>query len=396
MAITSMYLIKRRNKIILRTMEGKKSKDETLLDWIQNPITKVQREQNKANWLLAQNVVHLRKAEALKRDEGLDYATNCKAPFLPFYDKIIARREFKSSAYQDQAIYAKKSFEAYLKYSRRDNIICREVDNDFAEDYQMFLINRYRTTTGRKLKHNTLHKYWSVFKKVVKKAMSMRYIMYNPLEDVPPLKVSDVTHKEALTIEEIKVLFNTPSDDIFKEDKKAGYIPTREFFMTCCFIGISIAEAQRLKWSDFRVTNENGIEKWSFFYKRVKTKKEHGYRPVPTQCIKRLKQLKERFNSEYVFPNFNLKQNNREYEKLRKWVKRAGIDKHITPHCVRSTFISLLANYAGESSLDMIAHFVGHTDKKVTRMYLTTEDKTARRLVEKIPNWEDTSPLQAV
>lgn len=81
MAITSMYLIKRRNKIILRTMEGKKSKDETLLDWIQNPITKVQREQNKANWLLAQNVVHLRKAEALKRDEGLDYATNCKSPF---------------------------------------------------------------------------------------------------------------------------------------------------------------------------------------------------------------------------------------------------------------------------------------------------------------------------
>lgn len=377
-------------------MEGKKSKDETLLDWIENPKTKVQREQNQINWETCQKVRTMRMAEALKRNEGLDYADNCKAPFLPFYDKIIERRQYKSEAYKGQAIYAKKAFEAYLKYSKRSNVICREIDNDFAEGFQMFLMHKYRASTGRKLKDNTLHKYWSVFKKCIKKAMSSRYIMYNPLEDLPPISIKDVKHKEALTIEEIKVLFNTPSDDIFKEDRKTGYSPTREFFMTCCFIGISIAEAERLKWSDFRVTKENGIEKWSFYYKRVKTKTEHGYRPVPMQCIKRLKQLKKRFNSEYVFPNLRIKSNNREYEKLSKWVKRAGINKHITPHCVRSTFISLLANYAGESSLDRIAHFVGHTDKKVTQMYLTTEDKTARNIVEKIPNWEEEPSLKVV
>lgn len=162
------------------------------------------------------------------------------------------------------------------------------------------------------------------------------------------------------------------------------------------FIGISIAESKVLKWSDFKITNENGIEKWSFYYKRVKTKKEHGYRPVPMQCIKRLKQLKKKFNSDYVFPNLKITANNREYEKLRKWVKRAGIDKHITPHCVRSTFISLLANHAGEASLGMIAHFVGHTDKKVTKTYMTTTNSTDRMIVEKIPNWEEEPSLKVV
>ena len=377
-------------------MEGKKSKDETLLDWIHNPKTDIERKINKENWLLALQIKTIRHAEMIKRNEGIDYIDNCKKPFLPFYDKIIERRQFKSKAYQEQAVYAKRAFEAYLKHSGRSNIICKEIDNDFSEDFQMFLMYRYKTSTGKKLKDNTLHKYWSVYKKCIKKAMASRYIMYNPIEDLPPIEIKDVKHKEALTIEEIKVLFNTPSDDIFKEKKKTEYIPTREFFMTCCFIGISIAEAKRLKWSDFKITNENGIEKWSFYYKRVKTKKEHGYRPVPMQCIKRLKQLKKKFNSDYVFPNLKITANNREYQKLLKWVRRAGIDKHITPHCVRSTFISLLANHAGEASLDMIAHFVGHTDKKVTKTYMTTTNSTDRMIVEKIPNWEEEPSLKVV
>ena len=44
----------------------------------------------------------------------------------------------------------------------------------------------------------------------------------------------------------------------------------------------------------------------------------------------------------------------------------------------------------------MIAHFVGHTDKKVTQTYLTSTDSTERKIVEKIPNWEDEPNLKVV
>ena len=396
--ITSMYLVKRRKKIILRTMEGKKSKDETLLDWIESPKTKVQREQNKINWELAQRIRTVRFADATKKAEGLDYIDNCKAPFLPFFDIVIEDRKYDSPTYQGQAIYAKKAFEAYLKRVGRGNIICREIDKQFAKKYRTFLIHEYKTTAGKKLKDNTLHQYWKVFEKCVKEAMSERHIMYNPLHTLKGISIKDVTHKAALTIEEIRVLFNTPSDDIFKEDKKTEYIPTREFFMTCCFIGISIAEAKQLKWSHFRITNIKGKEKWEFYFKRVKTRKEHGWRPVPMQCIKRLKLLKQKFNSDYVFPNLKITSNNREYEKLKRWVARAGIEKHITPHCVRSTYISLVANAHGNADvLDMIAEIVGHSDKKITqKMYLNIGDSTMRNIVEKIPNWEDEPNLKVV
>ena len=379
-------------------MEGKKSKDETLLDWIENPKTKIQREQNKINWELAEMVKTVRFADATKKAEGLDYMDNCKAPFLPFFDRIIELRAYNSPTYQGQAIYAKKAFVAFLKYYGRANIICKEIDEMFAEDYKIFLLHKLKTSTGNKLKDNTIHQYWKVFEKCIKKAMSARHIMYNPLESLKGISIKDVTHKAALNIEEIKVLFNTPSDDIFKEDKKTEYIPTREFFMTCCFIGISIAESKVLKWSDFKITKDNGIEKWQFYSKRVKTKKENGYRPVPMQCIKRLKLLKQKFNSDYVFPNLKITANNREYEKLRRWVARAGIEKHITPHCVRSTFISLVANAHGNAdALDMIADYVGHSDKKITQKhYLNVENQTIRNIVEKIPNWEDEPSLKVV
>ena len=44
----------------------------------------------------------------------------------------------------------------------------------------------------------------------------------------------------------------------------------------------------------------------------------------------------------------------------------------------------------------MIAHFVGHTDKKVTKTYMTTTNSTDRMIVEKIPNWEEEPSLKVV
>ena len=107
---------------------------------------------------------------------------------------------------------------------------------------------------------------------------------------------------------------------------------------------------------------------------------------------------KKKFNSDYVFPNLKITANNREYEKLKRWVARAGIEKHITPHCFRSIYISLVANAHGNADvLDMIAEIVGHSDKKITQKhYLNVENQTIRNIVEKIPNWEDEPTLKVV
>ena len=377
-------------------MEGKKSKDETLLDWFDKPKNANQRLQNNKNWELAEAVLGERKRDRFTKANGLDYYRLCKEPFLNLIDTVIEDRKHKSNAYLEQAVYAKRAFVKFLENRRRGNLICQEVDSELAKDFKTFLMYELKSTRGKKLKDNTISKYWIAFKDAIKVAISQRRIQFDPLINVKGIPVKDVKHKQALTLEEVRKLFNTPSDDIFKEDKKVDYIPTKEFFMLCVTIGIGIAEAENLKWSDFKITNENGVEKWSFDYTRVKTLKEFKLRPIPHQTIKQLKFLKFKYNSDYVFPNFKLSQNNREYEKLRKWVKRAGIEKHITPHCVRSTFLSLLANHAGLASLSKIAEFIGHTDEKVTEGYITTEQETYRRIVEEIPDVYESSQLKVV
>jgi integrase len=69
---------------------------------------------------------------------------------------------------------------------------------------------------------------------------------------------------------------------------------------------------------------------------------------------------------------------------LRTWIKRAGIDKHITWHCARHSFA---VNLLGECQTDIktVASLLGHSGLKHTEKYTRAVDALKEKAVNALP-----------
>ena len=69
---------------------------------------------------------------------------------------------------------------------------------------------------------------------------------------------------------------------------------------------------------------------------------------------------------------------------LRRWVKRAGIDKHISWHCARHSFATnILTNGA---NIKTVASLLGHSGLKHTEKYVRAVDKLKEEAICSLPD----------
>ena len=71
-------------------------------------------------------------------------------------------------------------------------------------------------------------------------------------------------------------------------------------------------------------------------------------------------------------------------KKLHKWVKEAGIDKHITFHSGRHSFATLQLTM--DTDIYTVSKLLGHKNVKTTEIYAKVIDKKKINAVSKIPN----------
>tara|TARA_X000000368_G_C23012328_1_gene704076 strand:- start:1251 stop:1499 length:249 start_codon:yes stop_codon:yes gene_type:complete len=57
---------------------------------------------------------------------------------------------------------------------------------------------------------------------------------------------------------------------------------------------------------------------------------------------------------------------------VKRWVKRAGIDKHITMHCARATFASEFLKVPG-NNINTLMKFMGHQNIASTLRYVQSD-----------------------
>ena len=68
---------------------------------------------------------------------------------------------------------------------------------------------------------------------------------------------------------------------------------------------------------------------------------------------------------------------------LRRWVKQAGIDKHITWHCARHSFaLNILNNGA---NIKTVASLLGHSGIKTTEKYVRAVDALKQAAIDSLP-----------
>ncbi|NDV63788.1 site-specific integrase [Bacteroides sp. 224] len=339
-----------------------RKKESLNLYLIAKPRNPIERQTNKETLELAMEIRAEREQELKKDRTGKRLFktknTNFLDAFQIYIDSYtkkdvrmmqIALNRFKDFLKQEHSIYSK-------------NIKPEQLDKDMMLSFVEFLQSK---STGEGAKS-----IYQRFKKFIKYAIEHDIMIKNPCSGVV-CKVDDQTlRKDVLSLEEIERLISTTYDNQNQEIRRA--------FIFCLYTGIRYCDVIELKYSDVDYSNKLLI------FEQAKTKGHSATSGVVTPLNDGLLSLiGENSTNKKDELIFHLPSHTMCLKGLRRWVKRAGIDKHITWHCARHSFaVNILNNGA---NIKTVASLLGHSGLKHTEKYTRAVDSLKQAAIDSLP-----------
>lgn len=235
----------------------------------------------------------------------------------------------------------------------------QEVDCDFVESFEAWLLSRG-------IKRNTSSFYIRILRAVWNKAIDSGVL---PPTFIDPFKHVyrgvDETPKRAISIEDIKRIKSIK----LKAFPKLDF--ARDMFMFSFYTrGMSFVDMVSLQ--------KGNIHDGVITYKRHKTGKQIQIK-IEKDIDKIIKKY-FRTDSDYIFPIATCKADEYTKEKtylsyINKWLKElavyCGIESNLTMYVARHSWASIAHNVANVP-ISIISKGMGHSDEKVTRVYLAS------------------------
>lgn len=309
---------------------------------------------------------------------------------LELAEKIRTQREselnhaaFGYVAPSKQKVLYKDYVEGYIKtYSKKDLRMIQAVDKRFKD----FLIEKVPGVKLSSLKLTQIdkammvrfveylmgkstgeggHSYFKRFKKVLNSAIESGIMAVSPANGVE-YKVTEGLRKDILSNEEIMLLAKTPCQN--QHIKKA--------FILCCCTGLRFCDVVDLKYSNI-----------DFASGKMKIDQAKTGKPVNID----LNTTARKIIGEPGDPDarvFELPTSNGCNDTIDAWVKRAGINKHITWHCARHSFAVNLLTSPEKPDIKTVSSTLGHTSLKHTEKYTRVVDELKKKAVNALPEYE--------
>lgn len=343
---------------------------EFLKLYLTNGKSKADKQADKNTWELAEAIRAKRVVELRNSRYGFTDHDNGKADVYK-YMQMIGRKKTNDS---DRRYY-QRAERLLRKYSGLDRLPFNAIDSVFVEGFLLFL-ERYRSTTIGQYKRlkinplseNTRYKYFTILKVVINSAVRSGIMANNPCDKVDnSLKPKqESAEREFLTADELcKLMETNPTDH------------TRKTFLFGCFTGLRHSDIVTLQWEDIKQTEDGLII-------RKKQQKTENIVEIPMNkaAISLLPERKEKgliFGDKFTQVHRN--------KIIRRWVKGVGIEKHITFHCSRHTFATLLISKGAD--LYVVSKLLGHTNIETTQIYAKVVDESRRKAVELLPDFSN-------
>ena len=296
-----------------------------------------------------------RKFAEVVRGKRLVEAQNTAFGFAQRRDKVLLLPAFeKFRKGRNSSIYAVLS--SYLHELCPNSMKVGQIN-------ERWVANFVRTLRGRDVSDNSISSYITLFRVFWGWCVKKGIVSGNPFEGIA-LNTQQAV-REYLTIEELQTLANTPTK-----------YRVREPFLFSCFTGLRWSDVTALRWGDV----EQFGGRTRIRYRQKKTK-EQEYMDINAQAVALMGERKE--DTAYIFEvgkTYNTCSVNRQ---LRLWVQSAGIKKHITFHCARHTFATMLLTLGVD--IYVVSKMLGHTDISTTQIYAKIVDKRKQEAVDRIP-----------
>jgi integrase len=249
----------------------------------------------------------------------------------------------------------------YLEGFPGGNISLGGVTEKWLEDFQEYLLKE------TELSKKTIAHYSGAVRYALRKAARDRIIPRNPAVGVKGVTVPE-SNKVYLTAPEVQNMANASiAGELGAEVKRA--------FLFGCYTGLRISDLKTLVWGDIQ-RDPPQINK---LQEKTETKAFVPLHAVAWGLIddKRLHGYKE-----LVFPALaQSRTNTNEY--LKRWAKKAKIEKNIGWHTARHTFAVLSLESGAE--IYTVSKLLGHKNVKTTQVYAKATDKMKRGAVDALP-----------
>ena len=349
-----------------RQVAKKERKREFLKLYLwQAPRSSFERQQNKETMELAKRIRFERGQELLENAEGYRLKKRCDINFLDYFRSYIDKYTKKDIRMVEIALKRFIDFlhdtPEYRKYAQK--IKPEQITKDMVETFTEYLQGRSIGEGAKSI--------YARFKKVIKYAIEHDAMLKNPCTGIV-IKVDDQQlRKEVLSPEEIQRLIATHYDHENPHIRRA--------FILCLYCGLRYCDVRNLTFAN--VDYSNRLLK----FEQSKTK-GHSVNsgvviPLNDGILKLIGEPSTPNNREEVI--FPLPSYEMCLKALRRWVKRAGINKHISWHCARHSFaVNILNNGA---NIKTVASLLGHSGLKHTEKYTRAIDSLKQDAINSLP-----------
>ncbi|MBE6247532.1 MAG: site-specific integrase [Bacteroidales bacterium] len=335
------------------------------LTLLASPRTPIERQQNKETLALAQKIRFEREQELkesmhgyrLKKDRDINFIDYFRAYIDSYTKKDIRMMQIALNRFVDFL----KDTPEYSKFSLR--IKPEQITRDMIEDFTEYLQSRSVGEGAKSI--------YARFKKVIKYAIEHDVMLKNPCNGII-IKVDEQRlKKEVLSQEEIQTLIATHYENENPNIRRA--------FIFCLYCGLRYCDVKDLTFENVDFANKR------LNFEQSKTKGHSANSsviiPLNEGILKLIGEPQQPDNrTELIFP---LPSYEMCLKALKRWVKRAGINKHISWHCARHSFaVNILNNGA---NIKTVASLLGHSGLKHTEKYTRAVDSLKQEAINSLP-----------
>ena len=249
--------------------------------------------------------------------------------------------------------------EAYLEQIGNPNIALAAIDLDWVSGFISFLGSSKHGVRkdGAGISNGCAHHHQSVLNGALNKAVRDGILKANPLKAISSKEKYQPTEtmREYLTLEELKQAMCAPSP----------HQGVKNAFVFSCFTGLRLSDIRTLTWNDISKAPDG---KTMFVRTRMQKTQRLINIPLSNEALNCLDK-KEDANE----PIFDLPTTSNVERNLKMWLEGANITKHITFHCARHTFATMMLTLGAD--IYTTSKLLGHCNLATTQVYAKIVDQ---------------------
>ena len=284
-----------------------------------------------------------------------------KCDFIKYFEDLRDKRHQNSS--KSIRVNWDREVKLMKMFTEGKPMIFSTIDMNLLEDYKNFLINAPQGGSKKgTITRNTASTYFSIFKAGLHQAFIDGYLTVDIAAKAKNIAYSD-KQREYLTIYELNTLAATPCDRPIM--KRAS--------LFSALTGMRHSDIQKLKWKEIIKDGEH----YRILFTQQKTKGVQ-YMPISDQAYQLCGERGE--PDRLVFEG--LQDPSWINKPLERWIKAAGITKHITFHCFRHTYATL--QLTNGTDIYTVSKMLGHTKVTTTQIYAKIVDEKKEQAADTI------------